>query len=104
MGQCGADGVRALGEKPARLVPFGAAGQLARGNNPGGPLGERIRPGLRERYRPDQADFFSSPVCTFAFASSASAVNAAASLTARSARILRSTSTPAIFRPWMNRL
>ena len=41
---------------------------------------------------------------TFAFATSTSAANAAGSLTASSARILRSTSTPAALRPWMNRL
>ena len=40
----------------------------------------------------------------FALASSTRATNAGASLTARSARILRSTSTPAAFSPWMNRL
>ena len=39
-----------------------------------------------------------------ALAVSTRATNAGASLTARSARILRSTSTPARFRPWMNRL
>ena len=39
-----------------------------------------------------------------ALATSTSALNAAMSLTARSARILRSTSTPARPRPWMNRL
>ena len=39
-----------------------------------------------------------------ALATSTSATNAGASLTARSARILRSTSTPAALRPWMKRL
>ncbi len=39
-----------------------------------------------------------------ALATSTSATNAGRSLTARSARILRSTSTPARRRPWMNRL
>ena len=39
-----------------------------------------------------------------ALAVSTSAANAGASLTARSARILRSTSTPARLRPWMKRL
>jgi large subunit ribosomal protein L20 len=39
-----------------------------------------------------------------AFATSTSAVNAAASLTAISARFLRSTSTPAALRPWISRL
>src|SRR5205809_2885127 len=36
------------------------------------------------------------------FACSARLLKAAASFTARSARILRSSSTPAVFRPWMN--
>src|SRR5690606_935525 len=40
----------------------------------------------------------------FALATSTRALNAAGSLTARSARILRSTSTSAAFRPWMKRL
>ncbi len=39
-----------------------------------------------------------------ALATSTSALNAATSLTASSARILRSTSTPARLRPWMKRL
>jgi len=39
-----------------------------------------------------------------AFATSTSAVNAASSLIAISDRFLRSTSTPASFRPWINRL
>ncbi|XEM65328.1 hypothetical protein AB5J62_13805 [Amycolatopsis sp. cg5] len=43
------DGVRALGEEPAGLVTLGAAGQFARSNNPGCPLGERISPGLCAR-------------------------------------------------------
>ena len=45
-----------------------------------------------------------SPAGSAARATSTSAANAAASLTARSASTLRSTSTPAILRPWMNRL
>ena len=40
----------------------------------------------------------------FAFARSTSAANAVGSETANSARILRSTSTPAFFRPLINRL
>ena len=39
-----------------------------------------------------------------AFAASTRAEHATGSLTARSAMILRSTSTPAIFRPWIRRL
>jgi hypothetical protein len=102
--QRGFDRVRSLGEEPPRLLALGTAGELARSNNPGRPFGERSRPGLRKGAAAGQADFFSSPVFTLALASSASAANAAASLTARSARILRSTSTPAALRPWMNRL
>src|SRR5690606_18212943 len=41
---------------------------------------------------------------TLALASSTSATKAASSLTASSASMRRSTSTPAAFRPWMNRL
>jgi hypothetical protein len=102
-GERGTDRVGALGEEPAGLVPVSAPGQAPRSDNPGGPLGERIRPGLWKCAAANQADFFSS-VFTFCFASSARAVNATASLTARSARILRSTSTPAALSPWMNRL
>jgi hypothetical protein len=43
--ECGFDGVRAFGEEPAGFLPLGAPRQLAGSNNPGGPFGERFRPG-----------------------------------------------------------
>src|SRR5690606_35986084 len=91
-----ADRLRPFGEKPPGRRPSGARGQLPGGHHPWCAVGEDL---LR-----DQADFFASWAGTFCLASSTSAVNAVVSLTARSARILRSTSTSAAFRPWMKRL
>ena len=65
------------------------------------PAGQRAWSGASGRRRPSGALTSSGSA---ALAVSTSALNAATSLTARSARILRSTSTPARFRPWMNRL
>ena len=96
--------LRALGqERPVRSAPpaWPAPDRL----DPLGPRGWRTarrvgrrRPGSGGRPRPG------SRAGRLAFATSTSAAKAAGSLTASSASIRRSTSTPAAFRPWMNRL
>jgi len=87
--------VRALGEEACGTAPSDVAVQFDRRRHAVGALGER------QAASPDGAltSLGSAP-----FATSTSAVNAAASLTAISARILRSTSTPAALSPWMSRL
>ena len=95
----GLDGVRAVGKEQPPLGADRAAAQLAkllqasvaRREGVGGQAEASARGALTSSGRA-------------ALATSTSALNAAMSLTARSARILRSTSTPARPRPWMNRL
>src|SRR6478672_13526451 len=89
------DEIWSLGEKTVGASSSNVAVQLDRGRHPCGALGER------QAASPEGAltSSGSAPL-----ASSTSAVNAAGSLTAISARFLRSTSTPAAFRPWINRL
>jgi hypothetical protein len=93
--QCGLDEVWSLGEKAGGAAPSDVAVQLDRRRHPGGAFGER------QAASPDGAftSEGSAPLAT-----STSAVKADGSLTAISARFLRSTSTPAAFRPWINRL
>jgi hypothetical protein len=94
------DRLRAFGEEPAGAFTARSLRQVPRSSNPGRPLSEElVRPGL-----PGVLAQAFSCAGTFARETSTSAVNAAGSLTASSARILRSTSTPATFRPWMKRL
>ncbi len=95
------DGLRTLGQEPARFLALRTPRQAARSNDPGCPVCEQGIPG--SGVLGAQADFFTSDG-RFCFATSASEVNAAASFTASSARILRSTSTPAALMPWMKRL
>jgi hypothetical protein len=59
---------------------------------------------LRRRNQPTDSLLALTSSGRFCFASSTSASNAAGSLTASSARCLRSTSTSAAFKPWMKRL
>jgi hypothetical protein len=59
---------------------------------------------LRRRSQPTDSLLALTSSGRFCFASSTSASNAAGSLTASSARCLRSTSTSAAFKPWMKRL
>jgi hypothetical protein len=88
------DRVRSLDEKRAGGRPLPAAQELSGGRD------ARV---VRRRDRGQAA--VSEPVAgKAARAVSTSAANAAASETASSARFLRSTSTLAAFRPWMNRL
>ena len=89
------DEVRPLGEEAFGTAPTGVAMQLDRCRHPVGALGEC------QAASPDGAltSSGSAPLAT-----STSAVNAAGSLTAISARFLRSTSTPAALRPWISRL
>jgi hypothetical protein len=104
--QCLADRLRALGEEPARGIPVPAAVQPPRSNDPGGPRGENLPGGTDPGpVRGDQAASAAGLAsATAARATSTRPANAVASLTARSARILRSTSTPASRRPWIRRL
>ncbi len=89
------DEVGPLGEKAGGAASSDVAVQLDRCRHPGGAFGER------QAASPDGAltSSGSAPLAT-----STSAVKAAGSLTAISARFLRSTSTPAAFRPWISRL
>ncbi len=89
------DEVGSLGEEACGTAPSDVAVQLDRCRHPVGALGER------QAASPDGA-FTSSGSAPLA--TSTSEVKAAGSLTAISARFLRSTSTPAAFRPWMSRL
>ena len=90
------DEVGPLGEEACGTAPSDVALQLDRCRHPVGALGERC-----QAASPDGA-FTSSG--SAALATSTSAVNAAGSLMAISARFLRSTSTPAALRPWISRL
>ena len=94
----GLDGVRAVGKEQPPLGAFRAAAEPA----------YFLQAGVARLQRRDQAEASARGALTSsgraALATSTSALNAAMSLTARSARILRSTSTPARPSPWMNRL
>jgi hypothetical protein len=97
-GQAFAHGLRALGEETPGLAPRGPSGQTSRGGEPGV---------LGTEQGAQAADDAGPPMpsaTTAALATSASAVNAPGSVTARSASTLRSTVTPARRKPWMNRL
>ena len=93
--QRGLDEVGSLGEEACGAASSDVAVQLDRCRHPGRALGER------QAASPDGAltSSGSAPLAT-----STSAVKAAGSLTAISARFLRSTSTPAALRPWISRL
>ena len=98
----GLDGLRAVGKEEPTLGSDRAAAELPR-------LLDAGVPGSQGRRRSGQAETLSSRGALTSSGSAALAVstrttNAAMSLTARSARILRSTSTPARCRPWMKRL
>ena len=94
------DEVGSLGEEACGTAPSDVAMQLDRCRHPVGALGERQAASpasdVAGRAAPDGA-FTSSGSAPLA--TSTSAVKAAGSLTAISARFLRSTSTPAAFRP-----
>ena len=77
------------GRRPGRTVPSAAD------RRPGAASAKLAGSGCRRRC---------GAAGSAAFATPTSAAKAAGSVTARSARTLRSTSTPAAFRPWMNRL
>ncbi len=93
--------LRPLGQEPSGLLPSRPPHQGPSSNDPGCPFGERIDPGSWEA-RAQEAALPCVPALPRA--RSTSAVNAVGSLTASSARILRSTSTPATRRPSMKRL
>src|SRR5690606_1475733 len=95
-----ADGLGALHEEPPGPIAARAAQQLAGCDDARGAFGAG-RFGVRRARTQAALPFWAG---TLARASSTSAVNAAESLTAISARFLRSTSTPAALRPWMKRL
>ena len=97
------DGLGALDEKPPRPVAAGAAQQLAGCDHARGAFrAGRFDLGLARCGQ--AAEPFAGWVGRFALATSTSAANAAASVTAMSASTLRSTSTPAALRPCMKRL
>ena len=87
-----ADGLRTLGEKEPGRLPLLAALETT---------GSRTRSAQGE---PQAAVVAGTSAGAAALATATSAANAGASDTASSARILRSTSTPAVFRPAMKRL
>jgi hypothetical protein len=103
------DGLGTLDEEPPRPVAARAAQQLAGCDDAGGAFGAgRVGIGRRGAGtlagRVQAAESFAGWAGTFALATSTSAANAVSSVTAMSASTLRSTSTPAALRPWMNRL
>ena len=91
------DQVRALDEEAPSTTTPGVALQFNRSHHPGGSFSE-----CRCQAASPEGALTSSG--SAALATSTSAVNAAGSLTAISARFLRSTSTPAALRPWISRL
>ena len=91
------DEIGSLGEKACGAASSDVAVQLDRRRHPVRALGERVA----QAASPDGALTSSGSA---ALATSTSAVKAAGSLTAISARFLRSTSTPAALRPWISRL
>ena len=94
------DEVGSLGEKASGAAAADVAMQFDRRDHAGRTFGERPI-GVAQAASPDGALTSSGSA---ALATSTSAVNAAGSLTAISARFLRSTSTPAALRPWISRL
>ena len=101
--QCLPDGLCALDEKPPRPVTACAAQQLAGCDDARGAFrAGRFDLGLARCGQ--AAESFAGWAGRFALATSTSAANAASSVTAMSARTLRSTSTPAALRPWTKRL
>ena len=94
------DGAQALDQKPAGLLASRASQQLAGRRDARGALGEE----LAQAAAPSVEPAFWPAATTAARETSTSAVNAAGSDTAISARFLRSISTSASFRPCMNRL
>ena len=99
----GLDGLRAVGKEQPPLGAYRAAAELACLLDAGVARGQG-RVGGWSGTRPQEALGALTSSGRAALAVSTSAANAGASLTARSARILRSTSTPARLRPWMKRL
>ena len=89
---------RTSGEPPGLLDPHGLRGQQTRARH----FGVLSWKGAAQAAASVFGAFTSAGRA--ALATWTSAENAAGSLTARSARILRSTSTSASRRPWMNRL
>src|SRR6185503_110023 len=99
--------LRALGEEQAGLVAQPPARQAPRSDDPGGPCGKRCHPGSHGvRGSLAQAAALCAPPAsaTACLATETMPANAFSSLTASSARILRSTSMPASFNPWIRRL
>lgn len=98
--------VGAFGEKTSRPAPAYVTMQFDRRGHPGRAFGEHRRRPASGR-NPDQAASPEGALTSSgsaARATSTSAVNAAGSLIAMSARFFRSTSTPAAFSPWISRL
>ena len=97
-GQRLAYGLRPFGQEPAVPDPKGRLGQAPGGLHPrGAGRGELAQAASTVLLSPDSAGACARAVST-------SVAKVAGSLTASSARTLRSTSTPATFKPWMNRL
>ena len=108
-GQRLADRLRALDDEPPLGHTGRAAVQAADRLDPGRPgrrqLGGGAPSGVRQATSSWPRRACARPSAgSAARATSTSAAKAGASVTARSAMTLRSTSTPAIFRPWTNRL
>jgi hypothetical protein len=102
-----ADRLGALDEEPPGPIAARASQQLAGCNDARGALGAgRCRMGCGDGAQAAVPSWAGRAVWAgaLAFATSTSAANAAGSLTASSARILRSTWTSAALRPWMKRL
>ena len=97
--QCGLEEVGSLDEEACGAAATDVSVELDRCRHTGGALREQGQAASSEVV----AGAFTS-AGSAALATSTSAVNAAASLTAISARFLRSTSTPATLRPWISRL
>ena len=93
----GPDKIGPFSKKAPRMTPPGVALQFYCSDHPGGSFGQC----RRQAASPAGALTSSGKA---ALATSTRAANAAASVMAMSARFLRSTSTPAALRPWINRL
>src|SRR5581483_6538352 len=93
-----ADRLGPLGKKQPGRAPRGPSGETARGREPG--VGRAEHPSGEAQAAGDWAPPMPS-AATAARATSTRALKAAGSLTARSARTLRSTLTSARRRPWM---
>ena len=99
--ECGRHEVGTLDQETRRAAAPGVTLEFDRGHHPGRPLRQRSGVRRRQAASPDGALTSAGSALR---ATSTSAVNAAGSLTAISARFLRSTSTPAALRPWIRRL